>query len=213
MRPTWGPPGADRSQVGPVLAPWTLLSGVITNVFGSLLMIRNITAMKRNCRQVDTKFDITWILTISVATRDEHVVSMTMFQYETTMLLYWLSSCFHAAWICIPWWRHQMDTYSALLAICAGNSPATGEFPSQRPVTQSFDVSLICALNKRLSKQSWGWWFETPSRSLWRHCNANCRCHYSFVDDSHYISISSHNGLAHKMPFTTGGLTKSIDHT
>ena len=31
--------------------------------------------------------------------------------------------------------------------------------------------SLICALNKRLSKQSWGWWFETPSRPLWRHCN------------------------------------------
>ena len=31
--------------------------------------------------------------------------------------------------------------------------------------------SLICALNKRLSKQSWGWWFDTPSRSLWRHCN------------------------------------------
>ena len=32
--------------------------------------------------------------------------------------------------------------------------------------------SLICALNKRLSKQSWGWWFETPSHSIWRHCNA-----------------------------------------
>ena len=30
---------------------------------------------------------------------------------------------------------------------------------------------LICALNKQLSKQLWGWWFETPSRSLWRHCN------------------------------------------
>ena len=31
--------------------------------------------------------------------------------------------------------------------------------------------SLVCTLNKRLSKQSWGWWFETPTRSLWRHCN------------------------------------------
>ena len=39
---------------------------------------------------------------------------------------------------------------SALLALCARNSPVTGEFPSQRPVTRSFDVSLICALNKRL---------------------------------------------------------------
>ena len=38
------------------------------------------------------------------------------------------------------WWRHQMETYSALLAICAGNSPVTGEFPAQRAVTRSFDV-------------------------------------------------------------------------
>ena len=38
------------------------------------------------------------------------------------------------------WWRHEMETFSALLAICAGNSPVPGEFPAQRPVTQSFDV-------------------------------------------------------------------------
>ena len=75
-----------------------------------------------------------------------------------------------------PWWRHPMmtssKTFSALLAFCAGNSPATGEFPAQRPVTRSFGVFFDLRLNKRLSKQSWDWWFETPSRSLWRHCNA-----------------------------------------
>ena len=44
----------------------------------------------------------------------------------------------------ISWWRHQMETFSALLAICAGNSPVPDEFPAQRPVTRSFDVfSLI----------------------------------------------------------------------
>ena len=64
-----------------------------------------------------------------------------------------------------------METFSALMAICAGNSPVTGEFPAQRPVTRSFDVFFHLRLNKRLSKQSWGWWFETPSRPLWRHCN------------------------------------------
>ena len=69
------------------------------------------------------------------------------------------------------WWRHQMETFSALLAICAGNSPVTGEFLSQRPVTRSFDVFFGLRLSKCLRKQSWGWWFETPSRSLWRHCN------------------------------------------
>ena len=52
------------------------------------------------------------------------------------------------------WWRHQMETFSALLSLCAVNSPATGEFPSQRPVTRSCDVSLDLPLMKRLSKQS-----------------------------------------------------------
>ena len=69
------------------------------------------------------------------------------------------------------WWRHQMETVSALLALCAGISPVTAEFPPQRPVTRSFDVFFDLRLNKRLSKQSWGWWSETPSRSSWRHCN------------------------------------------
>ena len=71
----------------------------------------------------------------------------------------------------ISWWRHQMEMFSALLAICAGNSPVTGEFPGQRQVTRSLDVLFDMRLNKRLSKQSWGWWFETPSHPLWRHCN------------------------------------------
>ena len=70
-----------------------------------------------------------------------------------------------------PWWRHQMEIFSSLLAICAGSSPVTGEFPAQRPVTRNFDVFFDPRLNKRLSKQPWGWCFETPSRSLWRHCN------------------------------------------
>ena len=69
------------------------------------------------------------------------------------------------------WWRHQMETFSALLTICAGNSPVTGEFPAQRPVARSFDVFFDLRLNKRLNKQSWGWWFETLSCPLWRHCN------------------------------------------
>ena len=71
----------------------------------------------------------------------------------------------------LSWWRHQMETFSALLAICTGNSPVPGEFPAQRPVRRSFDVFFDLRLNKRLSKQSWGWWFDTLSRPLWRHCN------------------------------------------
>ena len=69
------------------------------------------------------------------------------------------------------WWRYQMGTFSALLAICAGNSPVPGEFPGQRPVTRSFDVFFDLRPNKWHSKQSWGCWLETPSIPLWRHCN------------------------------------------
>ena len=69
------------------------------------------------------------------------------------------------------WWRHQMETFSALLAICAGNSPVPGEFPTQRPVTRSFDVFFDLHPNKRLSKQWWGCWFETPPCPLRRHRN------------------------------------------
>ena len=68
------------------------------------------------------------------------------------------------------WWCHQMEIFSASLALCAGYSPVTGEFPAQSPVTRSFDVFFDMRLNKWWSKQSRCRWFETPSRSLWRHC-------------------------------------------
>ena len=68
-----------------------------------------------------------------------------------------------------PWWRHQMEAFSALLALCVGNSPVTGEFPAQRPVTRNFNVFFDLRLNKWLSKQSWRWWFATRSWLSWCH--------------------------------------------
>ena len=69
------------------------------------------------------------------------------------------------------WWRHQMEIFPALLALCVENSTVTGESSTQRPVTRSFDVFFDLRLNKRLNKQWWGRRFETPSCPLWRHCN------------------------------------------
>ena len=69
------------------------------------------------------------------------------------------------------WWRHQRETFSASLAICAGNSPVPGGFPAQRPVMHSNDVFFDLRLNKRLSQQSKGWWFETLSFPLCCNCN------------------------------------------
>ena len=60
-----------------------------------------------------------------------------------------------------------METFSALLAICAGNSPVPGEFPAQRPVTQSFDIFFDLRRNKRLSKQSWGHYDVSVMPILW----------------------------------------------
>ena len=59
----------------------------------------------------------------------------------------------------------------SVTALCPGNSPVSGEFPAQRPVTRSFDVFFDLRPNKRLSKQWWGGWFEMPWSPLWRHCN------------------------------------------
>ena len=85
-----------------------------------------------------------------------------------------------------------METFSALLAICAGNSPAPGEFPTQRPVTRSFYVFFDLHPNKRLSKQWWGWWFEMQSRPLWRQCNEmpdHC------PGELHIPFVNSHDGV------------------
>ena len=62
-----------------------------------------------------------------------------------------------------------METFSALLPLCAGNSPVTGEFLAQRPVTLSFDVFFDLHLNKRLSK-------NRDAGDLRRH-----RAHYDVI--------------------------------
>ena len=99
--------------------------------------------------------------------------------HDVILLIDWHKNNQRATQLCKPfkmcvlvtqaWWRHQMETFSALLTLCAGNSPV----PAQRPVTRSFHVFFDLRLNKPLSKQSWYWRFETLSRSLWRHRNEN----------------------------------------
>ena len=70
---------------------------------------------------------------------------------------------------CSSYWRHQMEASSALLAICTGNSPVTGEFPAQSQWRGALICCIICArLNGWVR---WGWWFEKPLRPLLRHCN------------------------------------------
>ena len=76
----------------------------------------------------------------------------------------------------VPWDMHDdVIKWKNFQRYCTGNSPVSCEFPSQRPVTRSFDVFYDLPLNKRSSKQSRRRWFEMPSRSLWRNHNG-CNC-------------------------------------
>ena len=114
-------------------------------------------------------------------------------------LLWWLPSSLAATFVFLSpslettevsvnvrWWvlsaMHRTPVLSHMMTSSNGNifrvtdhlcGEFTGHrwFPTQRPVTRSFDVFFGVRLNKRLGKQSWSWWFETPSRSLWRHSN------------------------------------------
>ena len=85
--------------------------------------------------------------------------------HEPMMIYYWnIGTYYHQSYFPhddVIKWKHFPRHWSV-----------TGEFPAQRPVTRSFDVFFDLRLNKRLSKQWCGWWFETPSRPLWRHSNA-----------------------------------------
>ena len=68
-----------------------------------------------------------------------------------------------------------METFCALQALCAGNSPVTGGFPSQKPVTRSFDIFFDLRQNIRLKKQPIPRWFETALRSLCRRSNVQIK--------------------------------------
>ena len=63
-------------------------------------------------------------------------------------------------------WKHFPRYWPFL----RGSHRSPMNFPHKGQWRRALMFSLIC-LNKRLSEQSWGWWFETPSRPLWRHCN------------------------------------------
>ena len=105
-------------------------------------------------------FEICWLLI------DNRCISMYFFQHNfTTTTTFsphpWkehrvMTEFETLCWI-LPRWRHQTEIFSALLAICAGNSPVIGEFPVQRPVARSFDVFLICSgINSRVNNRDTG---------------------------------------------------------
>ena len=74
-------------------------------------------------------------------------------------------------------WRHQMEAFSALLALCVGNSPVTGDFPSQRTSNAELWCFFDVGESKWLNKMS-SWWFETQWHPVWCHFNAIGNIHH-----------------------------------
>ena len=113
------------------------------------------------------------------------------------------------------WRRHQMETFSALSALCEGNPPDIGGFPLQRPVMRSCDVFFDLFL-KMLSKRQRRRWFETPSRTLWHHGNvtgpgarasaaiALLHSRPAHIRDWHLQGRLTHSGL--EIPYGVGDL-------
>ena len=71
-------------------------------------------------------------------------------------------------WCCYTPLYYMMTSSDGNIFSVTG--PLCGEFSTQMPVTRSFHNLIDRALNKRLSKQSWDWWFEIPSPPWWHHC-------------------------------------------
>ena len=123
MGTTWGPPGSCRPQMGPMLAPWTLISGKDLYATG----------------------DAPAIILITPACLDD-VIKRKHFPRNWSFV----------------WGIHRSRW-----------------IPHTKASDAEFDVFFDMRLNKRLSKQPWGWWFKTPSCSLWRQCNVKA---LSFVN-------------------------------
>ena len=104
-------------------------------------------------------------LPLSCSSPDNQI--STQSPVRSTRNMIWPSSPYHVIWYtCL---HHQMETFSALLAFCEGNSPVTGEFPSQRPVMWSFDVFFHCVWIN-------GWVNIREAGDLGRHC-----AHYDVI--------------------------------
>ena len=115
-----------------------------------------LICIQKRClvKKCDTNFSIA----TQSALNKSHVIYYPNLPILTSLKLKSLHLCPNAH-PNTQWWRHQMEIFSALLALWAGNSPVTGEFPAHRPMTSSFDELCDLRLNKRLRNQSWGCWF------------------------------------------------------
>ena len=133
------------------------------------------------------------------------MITLKLSLYGYYIWIYWvymgiLMDCYTqiCVWIFLALHRQLDMMTSSNGNIFRVTGPLYGEFTGHRwiPRTQassaSFDIFFDLRLNKPLIKQSWGWWFETPSCSLWRHCNGNVCSSPIFLEENVMILSSIH---------------------
>ena len=182
MGPTWGPSGTDRTQVGPILAPWTLLSGSFwvrdmgcmlwalwKNWSHSMKCIPPEALMHWSGEYFTSCIPITITKMNLYRVVKQPVFSLWHIDQSSIFAMIGLGTCLSSNRYKVMMTSSNVNIFRVTGSLC-GEFTGPSEFPAQRPVTRSFDVFFDLRLNKRLSKQPWGWWFETPSWSLWRHC-------------------------------------------
>ena len=138
----------------------------------TMVVTRPYDIMPSTCAVPNTK--VKHFVTFSATLTDfEHVST-----YQTTLFLNGtrnIARCHGHSWL-----RYQCSSF--MMTSLNGNmfrviGHLCGKFTGHRWIsrTKASDAELWCycdlRLNKQLSKQWWGWWFETPSHPLWRHCN------------------------------------------
>ena len=100
----------------------------------------------------------------------------------------------------ITWWRHEMETFSALLSLCEGNPSVIGGFPSQRRVTRSVDAFFDLRLNKRSSKQSRRRWSETLIMTSLQWVKCFCQHLMTNVISRLYINFFQYFSYGYILP-------------
>ena len=102
--------------------------------------------------------------------RRHELIDVMCFWVMLSVLLDCLDVTFMSFAVVLIMMTSPNGNYFRITGPLCGEFTGPCEFPTQRPVTRSFDVFFDLRPNKRLSKQPWGWWFEPLSWSLWRHC-------------------------------------------
>ena len=167
MGPTRGPPGSCRPQMGPMLAPGSTRGVSCCGKMLKLIVSLHVHAgaiiwMNHKLNFMKKRYDLGWPHTcLKTGPANFPDIDIESIPYHVTNVIssylskecqgcsrHYFTGYTHTKKIFNTRWRHQMETFSALLVLCAGNSPVTGDFPSERSVTRNFGVFFDLRLNK-----------------------------------------------------------------